>query len=85
MKYIQRIARGCCCSSSQSIAEELKQKLIQLVTDKLNEIVVNPNNSLSMEEASRIISSKFDELLAIDDVDENNIATDSDISDLFGG
>lgn len=85
MKYIQRIARGCCCSPSQSIAEELKQKLIQLVTDKLNEIVVNPNNSLSMEEASRIISSKFDELLAIDDVDEDNIATDSDISDLFGG
>lgn len=84
MKYMQRIIRGCCCASSPSVAEELKNKLIQLVTDKLNEIVVNPNNSLSMEEASRIISSKFDELLNIEDIDGENIATDQDISDLFG-
>lgn len=84
MKYIQRIARGCCCSSSPTTAEDLKQKLIELVANKLNEIVADPDNLLTLEAAVEIINSKFDELLNIEDDNNDNIATDDDIHQLFG-
>lgn len=81
MKYIQRLAKGCCCTAQQR--QDVRDALIGLIANKLKELT--SDNPLSMEEAVRLVSEKLDELITIEEPDQGNIATDSDIHDLFGG
>ena len=82
MNYIKKMARGCC--SCQNPETSMQSILIDLVSNKLGELIGNPNNPLSLVEAAKIISEKLDELQNYQENPEDiEYATDSDIVDLF--
>ena len=72
MNYIKKMARGCCCTCKHDV----RDTIIDLVAQKLNEIVVD--GPVTLEQAAELINDKLDELLS-DNIPEENIATDEDI------
>lgn len=82
MNYIKKMARGCCsCQNSETSIQSI---LIELVSNKLGELIGDPDNPLSLVEAAKIISDKLDELQNYEENPEDiEYATDSDIVDLF--